>query len=285
MVFVKPVIGMHGQGVMKVERLWGHDQPYVYQMGVIRKSFPTFAMLLASLKGETQGKPYLVQRGISLLQYKGRPFDLRVMAQLTPNRKWETTGMIGRVARKGKIITNYHNGGTLMELDKLLAPYASEAALTDFTRRLKELGVLAGKEMHKNFPKITEIGLDIGVSSDLEPWIIEVNTSPDFYVFRHLPDKTVFRKVRRYALANGRMKQHGSTKSTVPGAVSAKTARAARAAKTAKTAQATQPQPAQATRETQAVRTAQATRTPQAARTASVPAVARKEPRRTAKRL
>jgi hypothetical protein len=193
--------------------------------------------------------------------------------------------MIGRVARKGKIITNYHNGGTLMELDKLLAPYASEAALTDFTRRLKELGVLAGKEMHKNFPKITEIGLDIGVSSDLEPWIIEVNTSPDFYVFRHLPDKTVFRKVRRYALANGRMKQHGSTKSTVPGAVSAKTARAARAAKTAKTAQATQPQPAQATRETQAVRTAQATRTPQAARTASVPAVARKEPRRTAKRL
>lgn len=296
MVFVKPVIGMHGQGVMKVERLWGHDKPYVYQVGVIRKSFPTYPMLMDSLRSETGGKPYLVQRGISLLQYKGRPFDLRVMAQLTPNRKWETTGMIGRVARKGKIITNYHNGGTLMEVGKLLAPYATEAELVVFTRRLKELGVLAGKEMHKNFPKITEIGLDIGVSSDMEPWIIEVNTSPDFYVFRHLPDKNVFRKVRRYALASGRMKPHGSAKAAAPvrparatktaeTAKRARAARAARAERTARAVQVAQPQPAEATPTPQVARTAQATRTPQAARTAQAPAVARKEARRTAKRL
>ena len=205
MVFVKPVIGMHGHGVMKVERLWGQEQPYAYQTGVIRKSFPTFAKLMTSLHGETGNKPYLVQRGIQLLKYKGRPFDLRVAAQLAPSGKWETTGMIGRVAHKGKIITNYHNGGSLMEVEKLLTPYATASELAHCIKRLKELGELSGTEMYKHFPKLKEIGLDIGVSSDLMPWIIEVNTSPDLFVFRHLSDKSVFRKVRRYAKANGRM--------------------------------------------------------------------------------
>ncbi|MCL6456811.1 MAG: YheC/YheD family protein [Gorillibacterium sp.] len=209
MVYVKPVVGMHGRGVMKVERLFGQglgvDQPYRYQVGVIRRSFASFGQLFADLLKETGGKPYLVQRGINLLRYRNRPFDLRVMAQLTPNKKWETTGIIGRVAHKGKIVTNYHSGGSLHAVDEVLTPYAQGKEKAAFIKRLKEIGELVGNQMYKHFPAVTEIGLDIGISSDLQPWIIEVNTSPDFYVFCKLADKSVFRKVRRYAKANGRM--------------------------------------------------------------------------------
>ena len=205
MVYVKPVIGMHGRGVMKVERLGGLDYPYHYQVGIRRRSFSSFAQMYANLLTETSGKPYLVQRGINLLRYAGRPFDIRVMAQLTPNKQWITTGMIGRVAHKGKIVTNYHNGGSLHDVEKLLAPYAQGKRKAAFIKQLETLGERVGAQMYNDFPAITEIGLDIGVSSDLRPWIIEVNTSPDFYVFRKLRDKSVFRRVRKYARANGRM--------------------------------------------------------------------------------
>lgn len=51
------------------------------------------------------------------------------------------------------------------------------------------------KEFHKNHSGFKEIGLDIGLDSALKPWIIEVNTRPDAYIFNQLKDKTMFRRV------------------------------------------------------------------------------------------
>ncbi|MBC8079881.1 MAG: YheC/YheD family protein [Gorillibacterium sp.] len=205
MVYIKPVVGMHGRGVMKVERLKDKDYLYRYQIGAYRRSFSSFGQLYDSLLMSTNGKPYLVQRGINLLRYSGRPFDIRVLAQLTPNKEWITTGMIGRVAHKGKIVTNYHNGGSLHDVEKLLAAHAQGKRKEVFIKQLKRLGQLVGAQMYKHFPAITEVGLDIGVSTDLRPWIIEVNTSPDFYIFKKLEDKSIYHRVRKYARWNGRM--------------------------------------------------------------------------------
>jgi hypothetical protein len=45
------------------------------------------------------------------------------------------------------------------------------------------------------------VGADIGLDNHLLPWIIELNTNPDPYIFRHLPDKRIARKVLSYARA------------------------------------------------------------------------------------
>lgn len=202
MVYVKPNVGTHGIGVMKVERSQGG---YRYQLGVKPRSFRTFDELYGSIRKRTGGRNYLVQRGVRLLKFKGRRFDLRVMAQWTPKRTWETTGIIGRVAAPRKIVTNYHSGGTLTAPNRLLSAHMGKQAAQSKIRSLRKMGVLAGQAMKMSFPGVREVGLDIGMDRSLKPWIIEVNTMPDPYIFRKLADPSVFRKIKRYARAYGRL--------------------------------------------------------------------------------
>lgn len=203
MVYVKPINGTYGNGVMRVELHRNSDgTAYQYQSGTKIRTFKGFEPFYVSLKKATGKRGYLIQRGIELLQHKGLRFDLRVMVQLSPKGKWETTGLIGRVAQKGKIVTNYHSGGKPTAIEPLLAPHASSAQQAEVIRKLKELGQSTGRFYHKKYPGFRQIGVDVGLDRHLTPWIIEVNTNPDPYIFNQLKDKSMYRKVMAYRRAH-----------------------------------------------------------------------------------
>ncbi len=201
MVYVKPDVGMHGKGVIRVERTKGR---YRFRVGLQDRSYPSFDALYQALFMRIKGRKYLIQRGVHLLKYKGRRFDLRVMAQLSPRKVWETTGIIGRVAAARKIVTNYHGGGSLVSVERLLGRHLSSSKVRNKIRSLRKLGVKAGIAMRRKFTRVCEVGVDVGMDRSLTPWIIEVNTSPDPFIFRKLPDPSIFRKIRRYAKAYGK---------------------------------------------------------------------------------
>lgn len=104
MVYVKPEIGTYGNGVIRVERLKTGE--YSYQIDKKIKTFRDYTSLYQSLLKKTGKRSYLIQKGIHLVKYNKQRFDLRVMVQLSPKGTWETTGLIGRVAQPGKIVTN-----------------------------------------------------------------------------------------------------------------------------------------------------------------------------------
>lgn len=207
MVYVKPNVGMFGNGVIRIELAEDEKtaQPYSYQEGVRRKSFKTFKDLFASLQKAIRKRPYLVQRGIHLLKYKGNRFDLRVMVQQSPLRKWETTGVIGRVAHPAKIVTNFHNGGALKSVNTLLKAYLPPTERNEFVQKLHKMGIQVAKATNAKYRGVKEIGVDIAVDKDMNPWILEVNTSPDPYIFQRLSDKRIFQKIKKYAKAYGRL--------------------------------------------------------------------------------
>lgn len=204
MVYVKPVNGTFGKGVIRVERRNDKETPYGFQAGVQKYRCPAFGDLYRRLSLRMRGKKYLIQQGIELLRYGNRRFDIRIMVQKNPDSKWETTGMIGRLAHPRKIVTNYHSGGTPLPVQTLLSRHMDGQSLASFQSRLETLGTAAAKAMQRKFPGLKEIGVDVAVDADHRPWILEVNTLPDPFIFRMLPDRSVFRKMYRYAAAYGR---------------------------------------------------------------------------------
>jgi glutathione synthase/RimK-type ligase-like ATP-grasp enzyme len=202
MVYVKPSSGTYGQGVMRVEQKNGTGgKSYSYQVEEKKRTFDSYSSLYQSILRHKRKRPYLVQKGIRLLTYKGRRFDIRVMVQRNPKRAWETTGIIGRVAHPRKIVTNYHSGGKPTELRTLLKADASPAKVDRIEKRLSQAGFDAAVALSRTYPGLNMIGADIGLDAKFYPWIIELNTNPDPYIFRHLKDKSVARKVMRYARA------------------------------------------------------------------------------------
>jgi hypothetical protein len=99
MVYIKPNSGTFGHGVMRVE--WNSKvmtAPYRFQLNERAYSFATSDELYFKIKKITKKRIYLVQRGIHLLKYQKRRFDIRLMVQKSLNNQWEATEWIGRVA-------------------------------------------------------------------------------------------------------------------------------------------------------------------------------------------
>jgi hypothetical protein len=210
LVYAKPVNGTFGKGVVRIEHLSGSGKPWKIHYGDKIVRFPTFTAMYRRFKAVKLRRPYLVQRGIRLLTKNGRPFDLRVMVQKNLQDRWESTGIIARLARRGRAVTNYHSGGTPMSAEPLLTRHVDAARLRKLLDRLRELGLQAAEVLDRRFPGIKEVGLDIGLDKSLTPWILETNTAPDPFIFRKLPDRSVFRRIYRYAEAYGRFRKKGS---------------------------------------------------------------------------
>ncbi|MFD2330677.1 YheC/YheD family protein [Cohnella sp. GCM10020058] len=209
MIYVKPVNGTFGNGVIRLGKLIGPDEVYTLQAGEKQLSFSSFDDMYDALLKLKRPRPYLSQQGIELLKQNGRRFDFRVMVQMSPAGQWKTTGIIGRLAHPRRIVTNYHAGGTPLPMETLMKAHLEKAGRTSlsYRRELSKLGEDVASVLGKRFPGLKEIGIDVAVDTALKPWILEVNTLPDPYIFLRLPDRSVYRRIRKYATAYGRFRR------------------------------------------------------------------------------
>ncbi|HEY4432567.1 MAG TPA: YheC/YheD family protein [Paenibacillus sp.] len=238
MVYIKPDRGSFGNGVMRAEqrtvtlsssqRKTELNSPpdneeiepqeaqilYILRYGKTAEVFFTPEELHEALKKRIQNRTYLVQKGIHLLRHQDRPFDLRVLAQKSPSGAWETTGMLGRVAAPQKIITNYHGGGSIVSVNALLKDYMNPLKMASTLNQLKSLGVQIAGQLESSYPGIKEIGLDIAMDQHMDMWLLEVNTLPSIVIFKLFPDKSIYRRIHRYAVAYGRVKAKKSPYTT-----------------------------------------------------------------------
>lgn len=206
MIYVKPDRGTFGNGVIRVEKVASSPLPYRFQLDKKIRQFATFDAMYTRLLSVQRTRPYLAQKGIQLLQYHNRRFDFRVMVQHNLRNEWETTGIIGRLGLPSKIVTNYHSGATPLPFSTLMSPHMSEQRQTEYSAYLSNLGVETAKQLQLMYPGIREIGIDFAIDTNLHPWILEVNTLPDPFLFRKLGDRKVFNRIYQYAVGYGRFK-------------------------------------------------------------------------------
>lgn len=218
MLYIKPCCGSLGEGVIRVEQrthtsrgssggrdsIVTHKCTYRYQAGTRVSTFSDYDKAYQAIMEETGGKSYLVQKGIRLLTYGGRPFDIRVMVQRNLQGKWEATGAAGRVAHPQKVVTNGSQGGTIYPVEELLSVHTRPEKRSALITQLNELGVKSARQLSSAYPALNEIGVDLALDRRLTPWILEVNTAPDPCPFTKLKDTCMLERIVRYGKAYGR---------------------------------------------------------------------------------
>lgn len=122
--------------------------------------------------------------------------------------------MLGRVAAPQKIVTNYHSGGSILSVNTLLKNHMNPSEILSTITQLKSLGVQIAGQLETTYPGIKEIGLDIAMDQHMDMWLLEVNTLPSIVVFKLFPDKSIYRRIHRYAVAYGRVKARKSPYTT-----------------------------------------------------------------------
>jgi glutathione synthase/RimK-type ligase-like ATP-grasp enzyme len=204
-VYLKPTTGTGGKGIARIEKT--STKRYRYKIDVSTKEASSINDLYRKLKKTTRGRSYLLQKGIRLQNSNGRPFDIRSTVQRSKSGKWVPTAIFVKLGKRNKVVTNYHQGGRLTLLEPTLrrAGYNPEQ-IARYRRKLKTLGMQTARCFERHDSRFKELGLDVALDRKGRLWILEVNTRPNYYALKSLPDKNIYRKVVRYGRTYGRTK-------------------------------------------------------------------------------
>src|SRR5690606_12610226 len=103
----------------------------------------------------TRGRTYLIQQGIDLARYRRRPYDIRVSVQRGGGGNWQVTGMVGKVAGKGKYLTNVARGGTAVRCEKLFSTSGLPVLYTKL--RIRKLSLSVAEHLSAKLPRLADI--------------------------------------------------------------------------------------------------------------------------------
>ncbi|WP_054956315.1 YheC/YheD family protein [Paenibacillus dakarensis] len=203
-VFFKPTNGSGGSRIIRIKRQ-GHG--YQMQYNAAKTTYKTQEQLYKELKRFAGKTDFLLQKGITLAKSNGRPFDIRVMIQKTNKGSWASPGLFTKIGKPNKIATNYNQGGSIGYFHKTLAGAGYDnQAIQRMESQLKQLGISVGQSFDRHHKGFKELGLDVALDKHRKPWILEVNTRPQFYPVKNLKDKSLYHRILSYARQYGRTK-------------------------------------------------------------------------------
>ncbi len=177
-LYVKPASGSIGQGIVKLAR---RNKAWVMQTSAGKQRVQADATY-AKLQKLSRGKTYIVQQGIDLARYKGRPFDLRVTVQKNRSAKWQVTGIFGKLAGRGKHVTNVARGGTAMRYPVLLRSCGWNASKVN--RSVNRVSLHIAAHLDRKLEHLADLGLDVGLTRGGKPYFIEMNGKDLRYGFK-----------------------------------------------------------------------------------------------------
>lgn len=193
-VFLKPDLGMKGQGVMKVSHV-GDQYIIRTDLNIYRhRNLNSAVQKLEQLIGT---KRYIVQQGINLIQIQGNPIDFRVLLHLGSNGEWRFFGIMGKVAAPNRFITNFSSGGKPIQLYRALSNKfgITRKESLEWRKKIKILSLIIANAMKRHFPNITELGLDIAIDNDQRILLLEANTKPQYQLFKYHENPLLYSQI------------------------------------------------------------------------------------------
>ncbi len=199
-IYLKPSRGSGGKGVYRIE-FDGSGE-----MGIAQHHFsPTIKTNdLSIIKNEISKiigtKPYIIQQGISFMQYNGKNFDIRVLVQKNSTGLWQVTNLISRVAYEGYFNTSACE--KIYSSEKILQAILPSDAVSGVIQSLHKISLKAAAHVEENGGfHMGELSVDFGIDHSWKPWIIEINGYPQKGIYKELDiSEEVYKNPIQYAL-------------------------------------------------------------------------------------
>ena len=179
-VFVKPIHGSLGVGIIRARRA-----PDGWQATLKPKSGPltdfaakSAAGLYDQFRWRVAKRRCIVQEGLNLIQWNGRPVDVRAIVQKDKSGAWRRTKLYARVAARGEFVSNLATGGEALPLSIIgeAGRRLNMAAVKrEITRLTAEIPAVMERESER---LLGELGVDLGVDAAGRVFVIEVNSKP-----------------------------------------------------------------------------------------------------------
>ncbi|MEK4063800.1 MULTISPECIES: YheC/YheD family endospore coat-associated protein [Paenibacillus] len=199
-VYVKPINGTGGRGILRIERQRDGKQLFDIQgrrqnRQIIAPRKVSLTRLESIVRQWCLGGRFLVQQGIPLRLPSGRYHDYRMLVQKNGQGVWELTGMAGRVGAARSVTSNLHGGGHAVRAEVLLKEWlGSEEKATKAMKTAEKLGLEGAAFLEDSFGALCELALDLAINREGKIYVLEVNPKPAREVFARTGDSATYRK-------------------------------------------------------------------------------------------
>ncbi|WP_053217250.1 YheC/YheD family endospore coat-associated protein [Virgibacillus senegalensis] len=180
-LYLKSFRQNNGAGIMRVtKKEAGYEYKYYKNKKIETGSLDTFEELLTVIRLFYQGKGFIIQKSIDLLQYNNKPLDLRCDVQRNGKGELECVAHSVRVGAANSHITNTRSKP---EIHRFEAFFQKNLGYTpeEFNKlkaRLEKLLCDVFEKVEITHGSFGEIGIDIGIDKNQHLWLIECNMKP-----------------------------------------------------------------------------------------------------------
>ncbi|PZD94259.1 YheC/YheD family protein [Paenibacillus sambharensis] len=197
-LYLKPVSGKAGKGIMAIRLQPEKQMPYRLRMQEKRRSLnyncATISKLWAKIRKESSGEAYIAQQGIELLKHQDRQFDLRVLVQKNQRGQWDVTGIGARMAGSSSITTHVPRGGSIEDPDRLLQYSFGQEQARKVMIKVKSAAILIARQIERGSGhSLGEMSMDLGVDKHGSIWFFEANSKPMKFDEPHIRKKSLER--------------------------------------------------------------------------------------------
>jgi hypothetical protein len=140
-----------------------------------------------------------MQRGVRLLEIDRRPVDFRVLLGKVDG-DWQVFGVMGKVAARGKHVTNVARGGEPIVVADALREglRLKPAAIRDVEAKLAKVSLRTARTLAETYPLLTQLGVDLALDKSRQVFVLEANSRPNFELFRAHPDAELYGRIARW---------------------------------------------------------------------------------------